>query len=200
MPTGYTSDLYEGKDQSFSEFVWNCSRAFGVHVTLRDSPDAELPESYEPDTHHQKRLMQAEAERGRWQLMSDDEVAADLRREQAEAETYKRQIIDVAEERESRYNAMLFEVEAWDPPTEEHQGLKDFMIQQLTESIRFDCSTTYIPNTPPDDVDAWRQNRIDYAQRQIDYHTEQWDKECERTKTRNAWIKALRDSLDGSAD
>ena len=36
MPTGYTSDLYEGKNISFTEFALQCSRAFGATIDQRD--------------------------------------------------------------------------------------------------------------------------------------------------------------------
>lgn len=39
MPTGYTSKLYEGEEQTFEEFLLTCARAFS-HIELRDNPPA----------------------------------------------------------------------------------------------------------------------------------------------------------------
>ena len=38
MPTGYTLDLYNGKDITFEEFVLKCARAFGALIDMRDEP------------------------------------------------------------------------------------------------------------------------------------------------------------------
>lgn len=36
---------------------------------------------------------------------------------------------------------MLDQVQLWQPPTDDHMGLKEFMIQQIEESIKFDCAS-----------------------------------------------------------
>jgi hypothetical protein len=196
MPTGYTDTLYRGEPQTFPEFASECARNFGALIELRDSPEAPIPESFGPTPYHRDKLEEAEQDRRRWQEMSDEQVAEDLRRTQAEAAAHRQRIIDTATEREARYRAMLSEVEAWTPPTSEHQGLKDFMIQQLTESISFDCSTTYLPEPPPDDIEAWRRNRLDHAGKGIIFHAKQYAEECERADNRTAWVQALKNSLD----
>ena len=46
MPTGYTYDLYDGKDIEFPDFVMKCARAFGALIEIRDDPmDAAIPTS-----------------------------------------------------------------------------------------------------------------------------------------------------------
>ena len=200
MPTGYTHTLYEGGQQTFPEFALNCARNFGALIELRDSPEAEIPERFEPSSYHREKLEESENNLRRWQEMSDDKVAADLRQTQEAAFAARKKIIRTAEERQVRYEEMLDEVETWTPPTSEHQGLKDFMTQQLTESIRYDCSTTYLPEPPPDDVEGWRQDRLDHARKEVAYHAEQYQRECERAEERTSWVQALMESLDDFDD
>ncbi|VTR91619.1 unnamed protein product [Gemmata massiliana] len=38
---------------------------------------------------------------------------------------------------------MLEHVRAWEPPSTDHENLKQFMIDQLRESIDFDCRGEY---------------------------------------------------------
>ena len=38
MPTGYTIDLYEGKEVTFEEFVMKCARAFGALISVNYPP------------------------------------------------------------------------------------------------------------------------------------------------------------------
>lgn len=97
----------------------------------------------------------------------------------------------------ARYETMLAQVSAWEPPTPEHNGLKDFMLQQITESIKFDCSSDY--DDPPTRVPGalWLHQRIERTRDRISRHAAEYEKEVERTEGRNRWLKALRDSLNG---
>lgn len=73
MPTGYTADLME-KGMEFKPFVLQCARAFGALITMRDdSLDAPIPEKFEPDDYHIKKLAEAIQEQKRLQSMTDDE-------------------------------------------------------------------------------------------------------------------------------
>jgi hypothetical protein len=203
MPSGYTEKLYRGEEQSFPEFAMDCARAFGALIELRDSPKAEIPERFQPSDYHLTKRQEAEDELERWTTMPLDEVAADLRTEQERAAQARQDIVDTATAREARYRAMLAEVEAWQPPSDNHVEFKDYMVNQLTESIRFDCSTSHLPEIPVSDPAEWRQDRIAKAQKDIRYHDEQYAAECERAAERTAWVQALRGALpvqSGAAD
>lgn len=82
------------------------------------------------------------------------------------------------------------------PPSSEHQGLKDFMISQLEESIRFDkmIDETF---TKVNEVTGreWLQKQIALCLWDVEYHTENNLKEIARVGKRNLWIKQLRESL-----
>ena len=41
----------------------------------------------------------------------------------------------------TRYDAMESQVLAWEPPTPDHQGLKNFMLNQIVDSRKFDAYT-----------------------------------------------------------
>jgi hypothetical protein len=61
MPTGYTSDLYGGKEQDFRSFALSCARAFGALITMRDDPvDTPIPERFEPSTYSDRELSRAQ--------------------------------------------------------------------------------------------------------------------------------------------
>ena len=40
-------------------------------------------------------------------------------------------------------NDILKDVQKWHPPTTEHKGIKDFMIDQIEKTIDSDCETKY---------------------------------------------------------
>ena len=68
------------------------------------------------------------------------------------------------------------------------------MIQQLQESIDFDCS--YSISTLNDiTVEEYKELKLKELNWNIKYHQEEWDKEVEYNKKQNLWIKQLLKSL-----
>ena len=77
-----------------------------------------------------------------------------------------------------------------------HRVLKDFMVQQIEESIRFDCSTEYYKK--PTELltgNQWLLEKKQQLLKDINYHTSEHQEEVERVRQRNEWIKQLRNSL-----
>lgn len=204
MPSGYTSDLYEGKPQTFEQFVLSCARAFGALIMMRDEPwDATIPEKFEPSDYHDRALAEAEQRLERVVSMSQDDLAAELRTEGLKRHRMIRESQVKARAVRERCEAMLAEVEAWTPPTSDHDGLKKFMREQLEETIRFDGDERdyySLYALLPDDPREYRQQQIEKAKRDIAYHTDERRKEIERTESRNAWVAALRESLPADSN
>lgn len=199
MPTGYTAELHDGKDITFEEFVLACARNFGALILMRDDPkEAPIP-TFEARTDYQEQ-MKAEAERDLAMLRSMTDEEKHVAHAAAVAEV-ERQIADDVEKAQAirdRYEAMLRQVEEWRPPTEDHQGLKDFMVQQLNESIRFDCADAgKWRSLPESDVDLWWQQQVWAKERTIVRCHQDIAAEIERTQERNKWVDALRRSLEG---
>lgn len=197
MPTGYTAGLYEG-EQTFEEFVWRVARGFGALVSMRDAPeDAEIPEEFEPRTeYHDRALAEAKITLAKLDALTPDQADAE-----AEAE-YKAQVAKRELETEKqagireRYEGMLAEVEAWEPPTADHIALKETMIQQLRQSIDFDCGgMDHWPAIEPLDGQSWVEQQRERAERDLTYHAAEREKEIQRARSRTAWVQALRESL-----
>jgi hypothetical protein len=193
MATGYTAIIEKGV--TFRQFALGCARAFGALVTMRDdAPDVEIPEKFEPDDYNQKSLKEAVDELNRLNAMTDEQLSeAYSKQYNASLEGYNESLRKKTELKE-KYESMLKEVEAWTPPTADHNGLKKFMAQQINESIKWDCD--YEP-TPPKMLTPreWYHERRDYLLRQIEYHDSEHQKEIERVEARNKWIEQLRQSL-----
>lgn len=201
MPTGYTSDLYEGKDIEFRQFVMKCARAFGALIELRDNPlDAPIPEKFIPSTYHQEALETAKRELARIEAWDNSEAdrQAQLSFERAQSE-HEKAMADKAARRQ-RYEAMLAQVKAWVPPTRDHQKLKVFMAQQIRESIKFDCDTGYLIVPERMSATDYKEQELTSARRDITYHTEQYENDVRRARERTEWVKALRGSLQAPAN
>ncbi len=200
MPTGYTAAIYEGKTITFSEFALNCSRAFGAAIMLRDASGDVLPTEdnvIDTSTYHVERLAEAEARLDALIEMPTAEAADAAEREHEQAIKNYRMTTGDYIGTKRRYETMLAQAKAWEPPTEDHIGLKEFMVEQLTTAMRFDC---YQPDAPaPRCLSAaeWFHREMEKAQRDIDYHREEQGKLEERNASRAAYVRALRESLEG---
>ena len=194
MPTGYTAAIGEGI--TFEKFVLSCARAFGALIEMRDDPmDAPIPEKFEPSNHNVEELNRAQRRMGELRAMTAlaAQIGADAAYEAEDAAYAKRRAGKLA--LKAKYEAMLAQVNAWQAPTPNHIGLKDFMAKQIIDSIGFDCCE--YPEDRPKKLTGpeWLAEEIARAQWDIDYHTKHHAEEVERVNSRNEWVAALRDSL-----
>lgn len=196
MPTGYTDVIKDGI--TFQQFAMNCARAFGACVMMRDDPtDKPIPEKFEPSTWHKKELSKAYKELERINSLNAGEAKEEAfvefvqeAQRQEEAITKDRKLV-------GQYKDMLYQVRQWQPLAADHIGLKDFMIQQIESSIKFDSMEDYYIKHAPQKLtgEQWLAMKKQEAQRDIAYHTKENDAEIERTNSRNEWVRALRESL-----
>jgi hypothetical protein len=196
MPTGYTAAVADGGITEFRDFALDCARAFGACVTLRDEPhDAPIPDEFQPSTdYHDKAIRQAKHELELVLAMSDEECEEAARVEYVAAVETHRERGQELEDRRLRYKRMLEKAEAWKSPSDDHDGLKDFMVSQLRKSIDFDC--THHGKFPERETGAeWRSRKLAKANRDIEYHEDERQKEIDRVSSRNNWLKQLRQSL-----
>lgn len=195
MPTGYTSKLHDG-EQTFPQFAATCARAFGALILLRDDPlSDELPSNAgEESNWHDQRLKIQRARLLELESCSPESAKVLCDAEYASAlESYEQRRAKNAAMR-ARYEAMLADVERWTAPTQDHEGMKKFMREQLQESIRFDC---WEPDAPTQLApDAWLASQIDATKKSIAYHEDEKANDEERHRSRNAWLEALRESLN----
>ena len=194
MPTGYTLDLYDGKDITFEEFVLKCARAFGALIDMRDEPmDAPIPERFEPSDHHLEELEKAKRRLKEIRKWNEEKAEQEAERAYREALKEREEFIKKNKLIRKRYEDMLSKVQKWKPPTIEHASLKQFMIQQLLESIEFDC---FVPEMPQRlSGEEYREQQIKKALSDIEYHEKEYAEEVNRVYEKNKWLLSLRESL-----
>ena len=197
MPTYFMIDNYNGDTETFEDFAMKCSRHFVLHnETPRETP---IPDKFEASNFHAQELEYGIAKVAR--IMAWDETGAD-RLAQLD---YTRAQNDYEEELArraamlERYEAMLAQVKAWTPPTPEHQELKNFMLNQVVESISDDCRTTYL--TAPQRITgaAYKEERLEHALRNVRFYTKEVEEGKKRAEERTNWVNALRESLGVSS-
>lgn len=197
MPTGYTAKIGEG--QSFEDFVLGCARAFGACIMQRDDPMSDKPTLQEPSTYHSEKLEEAQAQLAEFLGMTEDEKLDYGRQCKEEAIFRAEESLAKNKALAAKYDDMMDKVEAWTPPTFEHEELKQFMLNQIQESKRFDCMSSYykdeLAKAKTQTPFQFYQKMIDSIAWNIKYHSEESIKDVERTLGRNDWIKKLYESL-----
>jgi len=201
MPTGYTSKIYEGEEQTGKEFVMTCARAFGALIDMRDeSIDTPIPKELKPDKYHSEQLNLAREKLAECAKITLEEAKVFVEEEIDQRIIENQKYHDKNKYLKHRYEKTLGEVEKWMPPTKDHIKLKEYAIEQLKQSIEFDCSNPYSEydtterykkETPQEYIES----KMNSCLQDIKYHTEKLEAEIESTNKRNLWIKQLRESL-----
>lgn len=195
MPTGYTAKLADG-EQSIQDFMKGLARGMGFCVTLRDEPwDAPLPTELQPSTWNAEKLAGARARMDELNSVSDQE-AQELAH-QAYIEEHDRWLADSQRQtaQADRYRAMIEVLEEWKPTHHAMKGMRDFGLQQIRESLQFDCGGYGLPEPVEKSGEDWLAEEIRKAQRDIDYYAAEHAKEVERTNGRNDALRALHAEL-----
>lgn len=201
MPTGYTAELCE-RDQSFEEFALRCSRAFGALIEMRDDPlDAPIPEAFKPSDYLTNALASAKAELARLSSMNEEEAERWGSEQKSRYIALRRESLAKTLAIRNRLGEMVEKVVKWEPPTSEHRELKEFMLEQLRSTIKYDGNTSYcesdIAAAEAKSPQLYWIDAQQSAKRNVAYYTEEITKEEKRYKSRNAWLRQLRDSLRG---
>jgi len=197
MTTGYTMML-EDENVDFNAFIMSCAKAFGACVTMRDEPhDKEIPEKFEPSDHHSKALAKTNFELVAFLDLPEEDRVTIWNDEHDRARKMREETLEGKVKLHRNYSNMLEKVLAWTPPTGDHKGLKDFMIEQIQTSIDHDCDIKYYDKNPVVQMNftEWVEMKKECLEDSIKYHIEHGKKEIDSFNKKNEWIKDLRNSL-----
>jgi len=196
MPTGYTAKLME-EGQTFQEFIMGCARAFGALIEMRDDPaDAPIPEKFEPSDYYSKRIVESTEELARLQSMDDAQKEAFGKSARYAAIRSYLMRLRKARNENARLDDMAAQIDEWTPPTQEHQGLKDFMLQQIDVSKNeLDYNKTALADAEKKPAMAYYVSAVSEAAYSIKRSTERHAEEIERANERTEWVRQLRGSI-----
>lgn len=204
MPTGYTNAIISDEGVSFKEFLTRCSRAMGAFIMQRDDPmDVPPARSFEPSTYYRDKYQEAQSAYIAAQSMTTQDWENDRESRVKTMRVEAERSMQRDAESKRRYESMLEKCEAWEPPTPDHQGLKDFMISQINETIKFDCLSDW-PQSQMATADFMEQqpigqyieDRLTSLAKDRAYREKSWQEEQGRTAGRNAFAEALWKSID----
>jgi len=213
MPTGYTQGILDGTTETFKDFASKCTRAFGAAMHMRDEGlDVEYRPA-EPSSYHKEQLEKWERDLE----AAKRKIAESFYYEQLE--TIKDDILyneeKIAERKlqRAKLDNMLLQVDRWTPPTDDHQNFKSFMKQQLEDTIKWDGDWKFYEDellklkkdlgrykasdkNPKQWGEELREERLEYIQKQIKYHTDHYTQDVEKCNKNNKWVQDLINSID----
>jgi hypothetical protein len=196
MATGYTQCLISDKEKEveFEKFVMLCARAFGACIDMKeDSLDKDIPEKFEPSKYHIDNLHEAENDLVEFKKLDEYDYEIKARDENKKSLEKYKEFVEHQNFNFKRFHDMRTKVRDWNPPTKNHFGLKEFMIQQLESSIEWEKHNIIKPKLIIGN--EWANKELSKILRDIEYHTKEWFEEVERVNSRNKWLKDLRESI-----
>jgi hypothetical protein len=196
MPTGYTADVVDGKIADLRTFTLRCARAFGATIMQRDDPMDVLPVPRKVEPYYQKSVIEAQQKVAHLKAMTPGQIALAADAEYDRLTAMRAEWDREADEKRERCAAMLAQVEAWEPPTADHAGLKRFMVEQLTETMRFDGARHEhtVERLSPN---RWHAQKLERAYRTLGQAERSLVEERDRVERANGWIRQLYESLEG---
>ncbi|MES2285803.1 MAG: hypothetical protein V4547_08965 [Bacteroidota bacterium] len=204
MPTGYTAGILDGKITTFPQFAKQCMRAFGATIHMRDeNSDVEYIKR-EPSDYHTKGISKAKKSLNDAKALIDKSIVAARKSELKKSRKYHIESIEKAKSNTKKMNAILKEVNDWQPPTPEHYELKVFMIDQIVKTIDFDCGTKYhdeyLLKIESEligiNAKTIREESIVQANKDLEYHTKEYEKDLKRCEYSNKWVTDLLNSIN----
>lgn len=204
MPTGYTAGIMDGSTQSFGDFARLCARAFGATIHMRDESLSAPYVPRVPSDYHKKELAVERKRLKRLRATSDASILRRYKKQHLDNINYHKKRIDAKNLDAQQLNAFLEQARAYKPPTPDHQGIKNFMIEQIESTLDWDCNIKYdeeavqksqllLLNLNAEEI---RQKLITDTLKNIDYHKKHHKEDMENCKSANKWVKQYYKSIE----
>ena len=195
MPTGYTAGVADGTITDFKEYALQCARAFGACIGLRDDPlTSKIPE-FEPSDYYTKRLSELETELNMFMGAGPAERRSLYEAEQVERMKQKELRLDNKREERARYESMLAKAKAFKYTSPYHDSYTKIIVEQLEQSIDFDCDTSYYDDQTIPSFNKWQDEKLQELISSIKRAKDSVKYEQKRTDSRNKWVKQLKEVL-----
>lgn len=194
MPTGYTAFIEDGTITTGKDFLMLCARAMDATVSMREEPlTTPIPHRFEPSDFYTKSLEKARKHLEYLRAIKAEDIQKEINKGHKEKLEGEKRYREKQSELRRLYTGILGEVEAWQPPTQEHKALKMFAIEQIEMCLPETRIETGEPKKPS--PEKWMVEELHKCLQDIEHYEEKEKEEIQRCERRNKWLKDLRGSL-----
>lgn len=206
MPTGYTAYIEDGEITTGKEFLKLCTRAFGVAIDQKEEPLSNPTHTkFEPDSYYERRYDEAVDKLKVAKDMTFDEALSQMREYYSKRVSDCKQYAEKETEMNKKYQKVRDEVERWIPPTENHNGIKKFALEQIDMCMtKQKYIDEYIElskevfDDSKESVEKYRTEYINDCQKKVDRAYESYQAELKRVADKNEFIQKFLDSLENN--
>lgn len=199
MPSGYTEGILSGTINDLNDFIWMCARGFGAFITQKDNIDEPPILKEKPNPYYKNKIKQLLNEQQKYNEYTDNDWQKEyFKYIEDQLKDIDNNIKEKIESKE-KYENILNQVKEWIPPNENFHKLKSFMINQIEESIDFDCDTSFwqerknkISNLK---LEQYKRNVLNDINESLISNKKYYDEEVQRVKERNQWKQQLIESI-----
>lgn len=204
MPTGYTAYIEDGDITTGKEFLKLCTRAVGVAIDQKDDPlSVPTKTKFEPSQYYIDAYNEACAELRDAKSVSFNDAKLRLKSKyHKKIEDYKK-LAEKYSDLRNKYLKVRQEVEAWTPPTPEHDGLKKFALEQIDMCIPSTESITEFINKSNEPLDLsdeaitkFIKDNISRCKDSVEYYKKSMNAEYERAQEKQEWMDKFLESLE----
>ena len=204
MPTGYTAGIIDGEITTFEQFATQCTRAFGATIHMRDNPLGSPYEPRTPSEYYSNSLQSQREKLEETKTMTDEAIVQDFETLLKDSLEYHERELEKTKVNLGRLNSIMESAKSWVPPTEDHEGVRDYMIDQLEITIKADGDPSYHVNKIVQakkeleegiDPKVYREEKIKEIEDRISYYGAEVQKELERCKQSNDWMDKFLESI-----
>lgn len=197
MPTGLTAKIYEGKKLTLREFALRCAKQFSPAHSYEGDLPLDKPPVLKGSDYYKLAINRANEKLTRLEHLREhiDEVKQIIEKERQDFIHREENRFKLLTELGQRYDAMIAEVEGW-KVSEEYKYLKDFMLEQLRESKRFDCTKVHIQEPQQKSPEEWLNDNFKYVYEKLAYYQEEIDKKTEFYKEANKHLQGLYKAIE----
>lgn len=200
MPTGYTCGVQDGTITGLKDYMLNCAKGFGAFMHMRDNSISTNVEYRKASDYYINKLDEVKMEYERFMKLTDEDIQVEIDKNYEKTIRNKQEGLKKFKEGKQRYFNMLQKVREWEAPTEEHNNLKKFAIEQLENSLDFDYSDgslKYYEESPSKEtVQEYKAWKLKDCLKDMEYYSKAYREEMERVEEANQWIKDLVGSFE----
>lgn len=204
MPTGYTAYIEDGDITTGKEFLRLCTRAFGVAIDQKEDPlSVPTQTKFEPDQYYIDAYNRACDTLRDAKSISFDEAKLRLKSRHHKKVEDCEKCAEKYSDLRNKYLKVRQEVEAWTPPTSEHNGLKKFALEQIDMCIPSEETIVEFINKAKEPLDLsddtitkFISDNINQCKSSVEYYKNLMNAEYERTQEKQEWMDKFLRSLE----